>query len=589
MIANFPSCWAMPRLGEICEINPRSKPDLALDDEVSFIPMSAVDERSGKIVAGSARHYREVMKGYTPFIEGDVLFAKITPCMENGKAAIARGLVNGVGYGSTEFYVLRHGKLVLAEWIFFFLRMDAVRMRAAGSFQGAVGQQRVPESFLTGFRVPLPPVGEQHRILDFLREAEAIVALRQNARVITIALFSAIFEDLFRDLLMYPGKYDSKPLSELLLEIQTGWSPSAEDRPAHSDEWGVLKLSAVTLGHYAEGEHKALPSALTPREKLEIKPGDLLLTRKNTKELVGAAAFIWETRPKLMFSDLIFRLKVKSEAPVHPKFLWALFSHPSFRPRISQLADGASGSMPNIPKSRLEKLSIPTPPSDCQRRFLAVIDELHSLETTLRGEAAVADELIPSLHSRAFTGELTRVWRQHHQPELEREAKARDKALTAVGSLSKPLSAEPTVKLSDVEQADGDYSGLTRDQQRVLEQMDGTRRKRQPLDSGARDEGKVRTADSIASVLVGPLHDNVQAVESNLAVLVACGLVTALSLEQRTPDTDETVYGNCYRLPVAELAADGDEGVQSSGGVEGTRDQEILRLLDNRKREETAP
>ncbi len=484
----------------------------------------------------------------------------------------------------TSFYLSDVNPIVDLEYLataFGFIGLDRYKL--------IVGVPGINRSDLEQFQFPLPPLSEQRQIVKILRAAEAIRPLRQAAQTATIRLFSAVFEDFFGDMLRYPAKYDAEPLGELLQEIQTGWSPSAEDRPARPDEWGVLKLGAVTLGHYVDSEHKSLPSALTPREKLEIMPGDLLLTRKNTKELVGAAAFVWETRPKLMFSDLIFRLKVKSDAPAHPKFLWALFSHPSFRPRVSQLADGASGSMPNIPKSRLEKLSIPMPRPDCQRRFLAVIDELHSLETALRGEAAVADELIPSLHARGFTGELTRVWRQHHQPELEREAKARDQALAAVASLLTPLSAQPTVKRSDAQQTDGDYSELTRDQQRVLEQMEETRRKREPLDSGARDDSNVRTADSIASVLVGPLHENVQAVESNLAVLVARGLVTSLSLEQRTPDTNQTVYGNCYRLASADPGAAEDDGAQSNVGVDGTRDQEILRLLGNRKREERVP
>ena len=105
----------MARLGDVCQINPRLPRDHGLSDEseVSFVPMAAVDEVSGSIVSAAIRPFGEVKKGYTSFSDGDVLFAKITPCMENGKAALAAGLVSGRGFGSTEFHVLRAGPAVL--------------------------------------------------------------------------------------------------------------------------------------------------------------------------------------------------------------------------------------------------------------------------------------------------------------------------------------------------------------------------------------------------------------------------------------------------------------------------------------------
>src|SRR5690606_38553705 len=92
------------------------------DTEVSFVPMAAVDEVFGRITEAEVRRYRDVRRGFTPFVNGDILFAKITPSMENGKAAIASDLVNGIGFGSTEFHVLRPGPLVLPEWIFALIR-----------------------------------------------------------------------------------------------------------------------------------------------------------------------------------------------------------------------------------------------------------------------------------------------------------------------------------------------------------------------------------------------------------------------------------------------------------------------------------
>ena len=117
--AENPMGWAVGRLGEICTINPRAKKSGYSDNMVvSFVPMVAVDERAGAITVRGERPLAEVSRGYTSFKDGDVLFAKITPCMENGKAALARNLTNGIGRGSTEFYVVRPGDRVLGEYIY---------------------------------------------------------------------------------------------------------------------------------------------------------------------------------------------------------------------------------------------------------------------------------------------------------------------------------------------------------------------------------------------------------------------------------------------------------------------------------------
>ena len=112
----LPEGWRWVRLGEVCKVNPR-RPRLVRDDNAptSFVPMTAVDEVTGTITDLRTRPFAEVKSGYRYFQEGDVLFAKITPCMENGKAAIAWGLIDGIGYGSTEFHVLRPCGDVIAE------------------------------------------------------------------------------------------------------------------------------------------------------------------------------------------------------------------------------------------------------------------------------------------------------------------------------------------------------------------------------------------------------------------------------------------------------------------------------------------
>ena len=162
----LPKGWRWARLGDVAAVNPRRPaPSRDPEEATSFVPMEAVDEVFG-IATPRERPFHEVKKGYTYFETGDVLFAKITPCMENGKQAIASALRGGFGFSTTEFHVVRAGALVTNVWLHRYLRQLSVRRAAAQAFTGAVGQQRVPPEFLSELPIPLPPLPEQQRIAD---------------------------------------------------------------------------------------------------------------------------------------------------------------------------------------------------------------------------------------------------------------------------------------------------------------------------------------------------------------------------------------------------------------------------------------
>ena len=163
----------LKRLGECCILNPR-RPNIALcdTDKVSFIPMPAVSE-DGYLVDMTDEEYGKVKKGFTYFENNDVLFAKITPCMENGKGAIVHGLTNGIGMGSTEFHVLRPINGISSPyWLLALTRMPIFRECAAKNMSGTGGQKRVSASYLDHFMVGLPAIEEQRRFEAIYRQAD---------------------------------------------------------------------------------------------------------------------------------------------------------------------------------------------------------------------------------------------------------------------------------------------------------------------------------------------------------------------------------------------------------------------------------
>lgn len=164
---DLPSSWALTPLAEIVSLNPGvDKARFAANDELPFVPMPAVEAETGRIDVSERRPFTEVRSGFTAFASGDVLFAKITPCMENGKMAIVPPLPRGVGFGSTEFHVLRPSDGVDKTFLYYFVSSSSVRNEAQRSMSGAVGQKRVPRRFLETKELPLPPLNEQHRIVE---------------------------------------------------------------------------------------------------------------------------------------------------------------------------------------------------------------------------------------------------------------------------------------------------------------------------------------------------------------------------------------------------------------------------------------
>lgn len=200
---NLPQNWFITTLQDIAQINPTLDKSRFSDDvEVSFVPMPAVDAERGMIDASQIRKFGEVKKGYTPFRKDDVLFAKITPCMENGKMAVAPELHNQIGFGSTEFHVIRAYQGIEPRWLYYFISSKRFRSDAEHNMTGAVGQKRVPTAYMEQSSIPLPPTNEQKRIVAKIEELfseldkgiESLKTTREQLKVYRQAVLKHAFE-----------------------------------------------------------------------------------------------------------------------------------------------------------------------------------------------------------------------------------------------------------------------------------------------------------------------------------------------------------------------------------------------------------
>ncbi len=162
------SKFEMIELSEVVEINPKKSElkDLSEDTIVSFVPMSYLNENSSDFFPTETKELSEVIGGYTYFKDGDVLLAKVTPCFENGKAGIAKNLVNSIGFGSSEFYVFRSSEKVLPMWIYQQVKSERFRQQGISQMTGTGGLQRVPKDYVQNYKIPLPPLSIQKEIVE---------------------------------------------------------------------------------------------------------------------------------------------------------------------------------------------------------------------------------------------------------------------------------------------------------------------------------------------------------------------------------------------------------------------------------------
>lgn len=420
--------WPATRLRYVADLNPGVRADLLQtpEVEVSFLPMDAIGE-DGTLDLSRNRAVAEVRNGYSYFEEGDVAFAKVTPCFENGKGALMRGLELGAGFGTTEITVLRPKAGTEPRFLNYVLRSEQFRQNGVGAMTGAGGLKRVPDEFTRDFKTPWPKHPEQERIANFLDEQTArIDALIAEKEKLREALSDWQSAELTRHCFgtdqcqvetgnpwipSLPVGWKAVRLKHLVAGIEQGWSPECEARLAETEEWGVLKAGAANGGSYREDEHKALPRALEPIPSLEVKVGDVLITRASgTADYVGSFAFVYKTRAKLMLSDKNFRLRFGDAPKVLPELLaWAANTF-AIRQQVLQYVSGADGLAKNIGSGNLREVWFPVPPLDKQPEIVSRLREsrerVASLDAHLTDHLARLREYRSSLISAAVTGHL---------------------------------------------------------------------------------------------------------------------------------------------------------------------------------------
>lgn len=293
---------------------------------------------------------------------GQVIFAR----MKDTKKVLLIDDDNVDFIYSTGFCVFEPLKAILSDYLRLILNSDLFQNQKDKHSKGAT-QKAINNIGLKKIKIPLPSLETQKKIVEVLDKSQGLIDARVEQIRLMDELIQSVYYEMFGDPVTNPKGWEVSKLKNHVKNIESGWSPKCLNNGAPRNKWGVLKLSAVTGGQYKEECNKRLPEDVSPRVGLEIKDGDLLLTRKNTPELVGDSCFVFKTREKLMMPDIIFRIQTKQT--LNRLFLWVVLNTNGMKSRIKSLASGSARSMSNISKAKLYDMEIIVPSIDLQNHF----------------------------------------------------------------------------------------------------------------------------------------------------------------------------------------------------------------------------
>ncbi|MBQ1783709.1 MAG: restriction endonuclease subunit S [Gammaproteobacteria bacterium] len=391
--------WETVRLADVCTFRPpksEARKRLAETDIVSFAPMEdlGVDQKYFK--PSGVRPLGSVAGSYTYFADGDVLLAKITPCFENGKLGIARDLENGIGFGSSEYFVIRPSSRVTAEYLYYFLSQPSFREAGAQSMTGAVGHKRVAKDFLEEHVLPLPPPPEQQRIVAILDEAFAGIATaraaaeqnRQNAR--------ALFESHLQSIFSQRGEgWVDKTLGDVC-ELFQGLCINAKTKHLLVESSNLPLLRIKDLRDNSSEQYVA--EAGWPKNAF-VTESEIIYTR------TGQIGLVFRGRRGVLHNNCF---KVTPSNELNDDYLFWWLQSPAFRARITTLASKAA--QPDISHALFKIQPICLPPRSYQDQAIPLInqirEETQNLEALYQRKLDALDELKQSLLHQAFSGKL---------------------------------------------------------------------------------------------------------------------------------------------------------------------------------------
>ena len=399
-------------ISDTANINPRMPRKLSNEPArlVSFVPMASVSEQGG-IVEEEERQLSDVSKGLTYFERGDVLVAKITPCLQNGKAAYVDNIRHDVGFGSTEFHVLRPFENTDGRYLFHMVWNPYFRTFAEHSFTGTAGQQRAPVNVFDRFKIPIPyaddverSLTEQRRIAEILDKADSIRKKRSESLRLANEFLKSTFLDMFGDWLSQSVKTMHRLGDSEIAEVVSGVTKGRRFGNRKTVIVSYIRVANVQDGYLDLEEIKSIEALPSDIETLTLQQGDVLMTEGGDFDKLGRGA-MWDVKiSNCIHQNHVFRIRCNRDNLI-PEFFAGYIQTALAKAYFLRCAKKTS-NLASINMTQLRATPVPMPPIDLQNRFAEIVNEQRAMVAQAQQSSTQADSLFNSLVQRAFKGEL---------------------------------------------------------------------------------------------------------------------------------------------------------------------------------------
>ncbi|HHQ4681848.1 TPA: restriction endonuclease subunit S [Aeromonas veronii] len=395
--------WPMVKLADVCQVNPRLPKEYDETQDVSFLAMASVSE-DGILLNQETRVLSETKKGFTYFERGDVIVAKITPCFENGKAAYLDSLQTQVGFGSTEFHVLRPDiKQLDGKYLFYLIWNRKFRFIAERIMSGSAGQKRVPASFLQNFEIPLPPLAEQKRIAAILDKADAIRQKRQQAIALADDFLRSVFLDMFGDPVTNPKGWEIQPISKVA-EVQGGLQVTKK-REGLPVTCPYLRVANVYRGRLELSEIKTMQVTEVEQERVALVKNDILIVEGHgNKEEIGRCAMWDGSIENMIHQNHLIRVRVINNR-VLPQYLTDFINSEGGRGQLIGASNTTSG-LNTISTRLVKETAVLIPDLHIQERYIQIFKKVTETLNNFQQGTLEGKGFFESLSQKAFSGQL---------------------------------------------------------------------------------------------------------------------------------------------------------------------------------------
>lgn len=439
-----------------------------------------------------------------------------------------------------------HPELVSPEYLAGYLQLLWSMGYSKTRAKRWVSQAGIEGAALSSFKVPLPTLPEQLRIVDVLQQAEAVAKAKQSISEKIDHLVRTAYWEYFGDWFNAEGLRDPVRIADHVADSQYGVSEAMEETGTQA----VLRMNSITTSGWLNlTDLKYASLSKKDVEATTLLNGDLLFNRTNSKELVGKCAIWRDAKGPFSFASYLVRLRLKPD--MLPEYLWATLNSAYGKYRLMNSAKQAV-SMANVSPTDLGRITVPLPPLVLQEKFARLVNEIEALRVEMMSKLTAFDELQTLVTQQALLGEITEAWRDKHSAEIAAAAVTRDSLLREQGAKLASRPSEPAAALAPV----------TKDSQRparqwLLAELSEFQRQvlaafraypEQPLLAEDADVfARFCDDENVLELLkdFGPALNN--RIRRTLSQLSSLGLIAKLTLPKQNPQTGERDYLKAFR------------------------------------------